>query len=160
MERIKLEGRRFGRLIVLEISEPIGKSTAYVCICDCGAKKKVRGQSLRLGQTTSCGCARREKMAATHKTHGMYRTPTYNSWRAMLARCLNKTHRQFKDYGGRGISVCPEWYRFESFLSDMGERPTGKTIDRIHSDGNYAPGNCRWATRQEQNSNRRPTKRK
>jgi hypothetical protein len=153
-----LEGCRFGRLLVIERAATIGKSTAYICLCDCGKTKTVRGQSLRLGDTTSCGCARREQMVEKQTSHGMYRTPTYNSWRAMLARCLNKTHRQYKDYGGRGISICPEWHKFELFLADMGVRPSDKTIDRINGDGNYTAGNCRWATRQEQNQNRRTTR--
>jgi hypothetical protein len=155
MERIKLEGKRFGRLSVLERDGVIGKATAYLCLCDCGEKKRVRGQSLRNGDTTSCGCARRDKMAAMHASHGMYKTPTYNSWRAMIARCLDKKHRQYKDYGGRGITFCKDWASFKCFFRDMGERPEGKTLDRSDPDGNYEKTNCRWATRQEQNLNKR-----
>lgn len=159
MKRIKLEGKRFGRLLVLNQTDSIGGATAYECRCDCGTTKKVRGVSLRKGDTTSCGCARAERMAAHQYRHGYYKTRTYNSWRAMLARCNDPKHRQYKDYGGRGIVVCPQWTEFECFLADMGERPPGRSIDRVDGDGNYEPGNCRWATRTEQNRNRRTTKR-
>lgn len=97
-------------------------------------------------------------MRAKKITHGMYGTPTYRSWRAMLARCSDSKHRQFKDYGGRGIQVCEAWRgSFETFFADMGERPDGRTLDRINNDDNYEPGNCRWATRTEQNRNKRST---
>lgn len=76
----------------------------------------------------------------------------------MIARCNNKDHKQYKDYGGRGITICPEWYEFEPFFLSMGERPEGTTIDRIENDGNYEPGNCQWATRQMQGNNKRTTK--
>lgn len=158
-QRIPLEGRRFGRLLVERQAESIGKATAYSCICNCGARRTVRGASLRKGETTSCGCARAEKMTAEKTTHGRYATPTYHSWRAMLARCYDKGHRHFSNYGGRGITVCHAWIRFEAFLADMGERPEGTSIDRINGDGNYEPGNCRWATRSEQNLNRRKPQR-
>lgn len=159
MKRIELEGQRFGRLLVEAKALPKGSATTYLCLCDCGARKEVRGASLRKGETTSCGCARAEKMARHQHRHGYYRTPTYNTWRAMLARCRDPSHPQFKDYGGRGISVCPQWHQFENFLADMGARPADRTIDRIESDGNYEPHNCRWATRAEQNANRRKPKR-
>lgn len=95
------------------------------------------------------------------KTHGMRGTPTHNSWRSMKHRCLNPKGRQYPDYGGRGITVCARWMKFENFLADMGERP-GKeySLDRIDNDGNYEPSNCRWATRSEQQKNKRPAKRR
>lgn len=158
-QRIPLEGKRFGRLQVVDKVAPIGAATAYLCLCDCGGRKIVRGASLRKGETTSCGCARSERMAAEKTTHGQYASPTYRSWRAMLARCHDKAHRQFKDYGGRGIAVHPSWLIFEAFFSDMGVRPNGTTLDRRDNDGNYEPGNCCWSTRTEQNRNRRKPQR-
>lgn len=88
----------------------------------------------------------------------MWRTPTYNSWAKMTDRCLNSGFTQFKDYGGRGIKICERWRQFENFLADMGERPKGKELDRIDNDGNYEPGNCRWATHKENmgHTRRRP----
>lgn len=154
--RIPLEGSRFGRLAVIEKVSVNGKETFYKCICDCGQAKTVRSVSLRNGDTQSCGCLRQEKMADKQIKHGLYRSPSYNSWRAMLARCKSTKHRQFKDYGGRGIQVCQDWQRsFESFISAMGERPKGTSLDRIDTNGNYEPSNCRWSTTAEQNRNKR-----
>lgn len=159
MKRIALEGKRFGRLLVETRSENIGPHTAYACRCDCGQSVNVRGASLRRGETHSCGCLRRERMADRQTTHGLYGTPTYHSYRAMLARCYDVKHPQFKDYGGRGIKVCARWLEsFDYFLADMGQRPAGRTLDRYpDSDGHYEPGNCRWATRHQQRHNRRST---
>lgn len=87
--------------------------------------------------------------------HGMYGTPTYNVWALMLKRCRSQGRPDYARYGGRGITVCERWSRFENFLADMGERPAGKTLDRIDNHGNYEPGNCRWATASEQCRNTR-----
>lgn len=152
---IPLEGQRFSRLLVLRRAANIGTATAYECICDCGAKRIVRAVSLTHGVTKSCGCFQSDYMAVKQKRHGYYGSPTYRSWRAMLARCRDSTHKQWMQYGGRGITVCDRWRQFENFLSDMGERPVGRSLDRINGNGNYEPGNCRWATRIEQRHNRR-----
>lgn len=154
MKLIDITGQRFGRLVAVN-KTGIGTQTAYVCRCDCGKQTTVRSQSLRRGESGSCGCVRAEKMKTKKTTHGLYRSPTYNSWRAMLARCKSSAHKQFKDYGGRGIKVCDQWKSFEIFLSDMGARPVGTSIDRIDTSGNYDPTNCRWSTATEQNRNKR-----
>lgn len=142
MQRIRLEGLRFGRLLVQAHAPPIHGATAYLCKCDCGNSTIVRGASLRKGDTQSCGCFRRAVMAMERTTHGMYGTPTYKSYRAMLARCGDKTHKHYKNYGGRGITVVGRWAGFDAFVLDMGPRPPGTTLDRIDNDGNYSPSNA------------------
>lgn len=115
------------------------------------------GTDLKKGHTSSCGCLRRE----TLRTHGLSRSvPEYCVWECMIARCRNPSRSWFHLYGGRGISVCERWLNFENFLADMGPRPTpDHSLDRVNNDGNYEPGNCRWATRIEQANNTRINKR-
>lgn len=151
-------GTRFGRLTV-ERDRQRGEAK-LVCRCDCGASTNALFGNLRKGHTTSCGCAFRDAIT----THGMAgsatRNRTYVAWQNMIARCYGRNPRYVADYSGRGITVCEQWRAsFEAFLADMGEAPAGLTLDRIDNDGNYEPGNCRWADRKTQKHNQRKRRR-
>jgi hypothetical protein len=161
---IDLSGQRFGRLAVLGRAQRAKPEAYWHCRCDCGVEVVVNGCRLRNGNTRSCGCLRRET-AAINGDHnvshgyarmGIRRHPLYSVWSGMRTRCRNPNNKNWKDYGGRGITVCERWDKFENFLADMGERPgPSYSIDRIDVEGNYEPGNCRWATPTEQVRNRR-----
>lgn len=151
-------GSTFGRLTVTERSGNLGRAVAWACVCQCGTKVVVRAQSLRSGNTKSCGCFRRERLAELGRTHGKTLTRAYNSWSGMVARCTNQNDKRYPLYGGRGIKVCDRWMKAANFLDDMGEAPAGMSIDRIDVNGNYEPSNCRWATQKEQTRNTRRTK--
>ena len=148
-------GVKIGRLTVVKW---LGGGGNWECKCECGAVRIVKGTYLASGNTKSCGCLQRDSVRKRQTTHGMYGTPEYRSWTNMLNRCYYTPLPMYPLYGGRGIRVCDSWHDFSNFYTDMGDRPKGHTLDRIDSDGNYEPGNCRWATALEQGRNRRGTR--
>lgn len=161
-------GKRFGRLTVLGLGirpTTVKRGTFWECICDCGNRKMIVCNAITHGKTKACGCQKKAwaqhlrdypRIKHGHTSGNFPPSPTYRSWQSMKARCL-PTSASAVDYAQRGIKICEQWKRFENFLADMGERPVGTTIDRINNDGNYEPGNCRWATVGEQSYNRRTT---
>lgn len=151
---IDITGQRFGRLVVLRLHRrgSSGIHSRWSCLCDCGRARIASGRSLRIGRTTSCGCGR--------IAHGQWGSPTYKSWHMMIQRCSNSKYDKWAYYGGRGISVCERWKNFQNFLTDMGERPIGTSLDRYpNNNGNYELTNCRWATPKQQQNNLRSNRR-
>lgn len=156
-----LIGKRFGRIIIIRQLPPRIKPNGWrirrsLAQCDCGKQFSVDTVSLTTGNTKSCGCLKRDLKC--NFIHGKSRTKTYQAWNGMLTRCTNPKRADFPRYGGRGITVCKRWFTFANFLADMGECPDGKSLDRYpNNDGNYEPGNCRWASLKEQARNKRTT---
>lgn len=161
----KIIGQRFDRLLVTGyvagINKPRQIQPRAVCKCDCGNIKIVQIGDLRSNKVKSCGCLKLEKHTERLTKHDMVYTVEYQTWCGIKQRCLYQNAISYKNYGGRGITICASWldkeYGFLNFFRDMGKKPSDKhSIDRVNNDGNYEPSNCRWATRAEQRINQRP----
>ena len=166
MAKVKndIAGLRFNRWTILSRDETKSRKVRWLCRCECGTERVVRGDQIIAGTSKSCGCWNSEKaaerIAYLTTTHGhcrdenspnRIRTTTYRRWASMKSRCSNPNTNRWHLYGGRGIQVCAQWAAsFTQFLADMGECPDGMSLDRIDSNGNYEPGNCRWATMEAQ----------
>lgn len=149
-------GKRFGKLMALRFDRQEGRLSYWLCSCDCGNQVTVRTYSLLCGRTRSCGCLGAEVARNRLTTHGeSKKSKEYEIWRAMRRRCGNPNAKNYRNYGGRGISVCERWDSYECFLADMGRCPEGFSIERKNNDGNYEPSNCIWADPFTQTRNKR-----
>lgn len=166
MKKLDLTNMQFGRLTAIKTDgKTKNNMSKWLCRCECGNITSVSIGHLRNGETKSCGCISKEILSTRNTTHGDASNgkyaPEYRAWRHMINRCYNKNVDMYYNYGGRGIIVCERWLTsYEHFLNDMGRRPTLRhSLDRYpNTDGNYEPGNCRWATTLEQSSNKRNNK--
>lgn len=152
-----LTGKKFGRLTVLNRAENYKEQQArWKCLCDCGNEVTVGAAALKKGATKSCGCYKKEMAKVHSRTHGMSKSRLWRIWNNMHIRCEYPSSSQYSYYGGRGISVCQAWIRFEEFMewALSNGYSDSLTIDRINVNGNYEPSNCRWATVAEQQRNK------
>ena len=157
---IDITGQRFGRWTVVKVDDVKNRLIYWKVVCDCGNVGSVSSGNLRAGLSKSCGCFAIESKKNRIK-HGECRRSTGKSkerstWAGMKSRCLNKNQKAYARYGRRGITVCDRWRdSFSDFLADMGRCPDGHSLERINNNGNYEPGNCKWATAKEQARNQR-----
>jgi len=155
---LQIAGQRFGRLTAVAPLHPSPQGYVWRFVCDCGGTLDKVAKQVKWGNTQSCGCYAKDvhsaRCARLNLRHGLTYSPTWVTWQAMKQRCTDPNAINYRYYGERGVSICERWAIFENFLADMGERPKGKTLDRIDPFGNYEPSNCRWATVLEQRHNR------
>lgn len=164
MKALDLIGEKFGLLTVIKrCGSSKDNHSMWLCKCDCGNEKIICSHSLRRGLTKSCGCLTSNGRKVKHGNCRRKKfSGTYQSWKDMKGRCNNPKHRNYKNYGGRGVSICKEWMDkengFINFLADMGERPMGYELDRANNNklkNGYSPTNCRWVTHKINNENKR-----
>lgn len=162
MKLLDLTGEVYGILTVVGYSHTVRLASGttkrhWKCVCECGGETTLAGERLRSGNTKSCGCRMGRYKHGHRRVVSGTTTKTYQTWNAMQNRCHVPTNTRYYDYGGKGVRVCDQWRGdngFTTFLNDMGERPEGYTLDRIDGAKGYEPGNCRWATAQEQYQNK------
>lgn len=150
---IDITGQKFNKLTAIKY---LGNQN-WLCKCDCGNDSITTAGRMKSGNTKSCGCIKRSVLGISTTKHGMAGTRTHRIWKSMRNRCNNSKSPRYKDYGGRGITICKRWDKFENFLVDMGECPDGMSIDRVNNNKGYSPSNCKWSTTSEQASNTRNT---
>ena len=147
-----LTGHKVGTLTVIRFDETRGGHAYWIVRCECGIEKSVQSANIQNPRRKSCGCK------GGVQIHGLWKHPLYLTWQNMMTRCYNPNSADWKDYGGRGITVCERWHKVENFVEDMVERPDGYQIDRRNNELGYSKENCQWSTKLQNARNRRNNK--